>query len=111
MNNLNENKIHSLFATDDDFADLLREFVQGLPNRQQSLKDCVENGELERLTRIVHQLKGACGGYGFPSLTHAARALEEQLRTGVELSELREQILQFADMLSLVSAESGPTAS
>lgn len=110
MHKSNEITIHSLFATDEDFADLLREFVAGLPNRQQSLKDCVENRDLERLTRIIHQLKGACGGYGFPDLTDAARTLEEQLRTGVELSELHDQILQFADLLSRVSAEPAPTA-
>ncbi|XZE21850.1 Hpt domain-containing protein [Pirellulaceae bacterium SH449] len=110
MNKSNEYKIHSLFATDEDFTDLLREFVHSLPYRQQSLTDCLENRDLERLTRIIHQLKGACGGYGFPSLTDAARALEEQLRAGVELSELREQILRFADLLSLVTTDPAPTA-
>jgi len=98
----NTAQIYSDLAGDPDLADLLHEFVCNLAIRQQSLRDHLQRGEEEPLTRIIHQLKGACGGYGFHTLTDAAHIIEEQLRQGRSINELREQIENFIDSLSLV---------
>ncbi|MFN7840463.1 MAG: Hpt domain-containing protein [Pirellula sp.] len=104
MSNEKSTQIHSSLAGDEDFSDLVSEFVKGLPSRQQSLRDHLQNQDVQRLTRLIHQLKGACGGYGFPSLTDAARDLENQFRQGRSLEELTTQIESFIDSLSMVTS-------
>ncbi|MFN7874449.1 MAG: Hpt domain-containing protein [Pirellula sp.] len=97
--------LYSNLAGDPDFSDLLHDFVNNLSHRQQSLKECLDKNEPERLTRIIHQLKGACGGYGFPTLTEAARILEDHLRQVRSLDEIRTEIEVFIETLSLATAE------
>jgi HPt (histidine-containing phosphotransfer) domain-containing protein len=104
MSNQNNTLIHSTLAGDEDFSDLLSEFVKGLASRQQSLREYLQNRDEQRLTRLIHQLKGACGGYGFSSLTDAAGKIEDQLRGGCSLDELVTQIESFIDTLSLVTS-------
>ncbi|MCU0718927.1 MAG: Hpt domain-containing protein [Pirellula sp.] len=104
MSNQNNTLIHSTLAGDEDFSDLLSEFVKELASRQQSLREHLQNRDEPRLTRLIHQLKGACGGYGFSSLTDAAGDIEDQLRGGCSLEELVTQIENFIDSLSLVTS-------
>lgn len=98
-------QLYSNLAGDPDFSDLLREFVNNLSQRQQSLRECLDKNQTERLTRIIHQLKGACGGYGFPTLTDAACIIEDQLRQGRSLDEIRDEIELFIETLSLATAD------
>jgi histidine phosphotransfer protein HptB len=72
--------IRSQYADDPDMADLVDLFVGEMPARLTSLRAAWEAGEVEGLTRLTHQLTGACAGYGFPSVGKAARELELRLR-------------------------------
>ena len=38
----------------------------------QALGEALNNGQFDELRRLAHQLKGAAGCYGFPTLTEAA---------------------------------------
>jgi len=69
--------IRSEFADDPDMADILDDFVAHLPERLSAMTEALANNHHEELTRLAHQLKGAGGGYGYPSLTEASRELEE----------------------------------
>ena len=40
------------------------------------MRQSLAGGQLEELRRLAHQLKGAGGSYGYPSLTEACKALE-----------------------------------
>ena len=52
---------------------------RGLPQRLNSIMSAYEQSHRDQLIRIVHQLKGSGGGYGFPQLTDAADKLEQRL--------------------------------
>ena len=41
------------------------------------------SGELLDLARLAHQLKGAAGGYGYPSISSAARDVEQHAKASV----------------------------
>ena len=69
-------------ADDEEMAPLVEQFVASLPARATALLEATFAGDLTRLARLAHQLKGAAGGYGFPTITDAA-ALLEQAATGV----------------------------
>ena len=44
------------------------------------------------------QLKGAAGGYGFPSITQAAKDLETSAKAQEDLDRLREDVDSLADL-------------
>jgi len=69
----------SRFVDDPELADVLKTFVSRLPERVTALRAEGKPGS-ENLTRLVHQLKGAAGGYGFDPISHAAARLEDALR-------------------------------
>ncbi|MBM4091545.1 MAG: response regulator, partial [Planctomycetes bacterium] len=68
--------IVSQFADDRDFADILAGFVERLSNQSETLCKALEEDRLEDAERLAHQLKGAGGGYGYPTLSEAAKSLE-----------------------------------
>lgn len=69
----------SEFAQDEDMRDLVAMFVEELPEKIRALEKLSESRELDSLRRLAHQLRGACGGYGFPTVGAAAGKLEQSL--------------------------------
>ena len=68
--------IDSELADDPDLADILNDFVLGLPDQLARMREALADKRFDDLRRIAHQLKGAGGGYGYPALTESARGLE-----------------------------------
>lgn len=79
--------LKSEFAADPDMSDLVQEFVAELPARIDSVVNAFKSRETKDLLRISHQLKGAGGGYGFPSITDAAAKVEHLLKTSESSDE------------------------
>ena len=74
--------IKSEFADATDFASILDEFVAGLGDKMDSIKQALDNNDLPTCQRMGHQLKGAGGSYGYPSLSEAAKDLELAAKAG-----------------------------
>lgn len=91
--------IHSNLADDESIADLLEEFVDSLHGKGQCIEDFVSQADLVNLKKIIHQLRGACGGYGFPQLTEAAEVIDENLKLGICLDDLRPKLSNFVSSL------------
>lgn len=51
-------------------------FLSELPKRIQSLEQAIAASDLPLFRRLTHQMKGAAGSYGYPSISQAALALE-----------------------------------
>ena len=71
----------SQFAGEPEMAELVELFVTELPGRVAALSAAWSEGRVNDVTRMAHQLKGASGGYGFPTIGEAAGKLEAQLRS------------------------------
>jgi len=69
--------VRSAFADDPDLAGIIDPFIASLPEKIRAMRDALAYNDHEGLRRLAHQLKGAGGGYGYPSLTDKARALED----------------------------------
>lgn len=80
--------IYSTFGNDPDFAELVEMFIDEIPVRMQALMDAFDSGDAEQVRRLAHQLKGAGGSYGFGEMTAPAAALEQAIKSGVELPEV-----------------------
>jgi response regulator RpfG family c-di-GMP phosphodiesterase len=82
----------SEFANDPDIADILAEFVRLLGDRAMTLTGALARNDMEGLKRVVHQLKGAAGGYGFPSITEQAKAVEDAISNAGDRTELKKAV-------------------
>jgi PAS domain S-box-containing protein len=56
--------------------DLVTEFVDSLPGKVQNMTAYLEQNDMTLLRQVVHQLRGAGGGYGFAPLTQPATSAE-----------------------------------
>jgi len=68
--------ISSQWADDSELANILNDFVEGLPAKLAAMRAALAANCYDEVRRTAHQLKGAGGGYGYPGLTEAARGLE-----------------------------------
>ena len=82
-------EIHSELANDSDLSDVIDQFVSRLPRRVEEMRQALDNGDYDQLRRLAHQLKGAGGSYGYPSLNGAAVTLEDAAKAeDVEATKL-----------------------
>ncbi|MCA9273414.1 MAG: Hpt domain-containing protein [Phycisphaerales bacterium] len=81
-------------------AELVTEYVGKMPQRVHSMLIAYESSHREQLIRIVHQLKGSGGGYGFPQLTVVAGRLEQRL-LGVTDREITTVDNEFRALIEL----------
>jgi len=68
------------------------QFVIQLSPQVAEMQKCLDEADLDRLQVLVHQLKGAGGGYGFAELTHLAAAAEESIKSGLDLQQVKREV-------------------
>jgi PAS domain S-box-containing protein len=95
----------SELAEEADLADLVGEFVEGLPARVDALEAAMVRNDLAVIARLAHQLKGAAGSYGFPTITTAANAVEENAKAHVCVDALRRQLEVLASLCRRAGAD------
>lgn len=86
----------SEFADDEDLIELVEMFVEELPDRASSIAKALADADYATLRTLAHQLKGAAGGYGFPTISDVAQSLEETCKVDKDLEKLTAQVQQIA---------------
>ncbi len=84
--------LHSDLADDPDMAPLVKKFLSNLTPKVASMEESLSSGRRDELGRLAHQLKGAGGGYGFPTISDAARSVEECVRDDADLQQLQHAV-------------------
>ena len=64
-------------------------FVARLPGRVDELDSLCTSHEMEKLGTLIHQLKGAGSGYGFPAISRIAATTEATVRSNAEFDAVR----------------------
>ena len=82
----------SAFASDPKYGKLLERFVARLPERVSKLARLTRAGDLDGLRQCVHQLKGACHGYGFAAITELASRAEDAIKSRGALEAVEGEI-------------------
>jgi CheY-like chemotaxis protein len=93
-----EEVIHSTFHDDPHFREILKQYVQGLAGQVDRLRQAAS---AERL-RLVHQMKGAAGMYGYPQFGELAAVLEAALherREDTLINELLDEMEIMANQI------------
>jgi CheY-like chemotaxis protein/HPt (histidine-containing phosphotransfer) domain-containing protein/anti-sigma regulatory factor (Ser/Thr protein kinase) len=77
-----EQVLLSDLADDPDMQELIGQFLQQLAARIAVIDASRSLGERKALASVAHQLKGAAGGYGYMSISEAARTVERYASAG-----------------------------
>ncbi len=97
--------IRSKLVDDPDYAELVSDFVSNIPQRVLSIRNSMEQGDSKQLCTLIHQLKGACGSYGFHEVTPYATTLEGQLRSGATVLSLVDTLEAFIETCLRMTAD------
>jgi len=81
-------RLVSELAGDPDMAELVAMYISEMPTRVEAIEQASAEEDLDTLATLLHQLKGSAGGYGFPSITEAAREAEELAKAGTAVPQL-----------------------
>ena len=85
-------------SDDPDMIEIVEMFIDELPSRATAIQEALNENDLGSLAMLVHQLKGAAGGYGFPTITDMARQLEQTAKTEQDLAKLSRQVEDLASL-------------
>jgi len=101
--------LRSQYASDADMRAIIALFVREMPARAARLSEYWECSDFVNLAHMVHQLRGAGAGYGFPSISEAAGRFEQGLKPlppGASVPEtpsLRDQFLSLLELCQRVT--------
>jgi CheY-like chemotaxis protein/HPt (histidine-containing phosphotransfer) domain-containing protein len=90
------------FKDDPDLMEVLGKFVGTLPERVQKLSELLARNDLAELGRLVHQMKGASGGYGFPVLSKIAAKAEQKIKAKEPLEAVAADVNELIGMIRRV---------
>jgi HPt (histidine-containing phosphotransfer) domain-containing protein len=91
--------IKSSLADNPRMQTIIPEFVSGLPGEVRKMTDLLERNDLPALQKIVHQLRGASGGYGFELATAVANRAEEAIKVGNALESITAEINSLIEVI------------
>jgi PAS domain S-box-containing protein len=91
--------IKSSLAGNPRMMKIIPEFVDGLAAEVRKLNDLLEQNNLAALQKVVHQLRGASGGYGFGAVTEPATKAENSILSGKPLHAITIEIKALIDII------------
>ena len=74
-------------------------FVSRLPDRVSALVSLSEAGDMEELRRVLHQLKGAGTGYGFPTITQTAARAEASIKASAGIEAIKSEVDELITLI------------
>ena len=84
--------LKSSFDDDPDMKEAIEEFVASLPQRVAALNRHYRERRLSDLRRVLHQLNGSGGSYGYDGVTELAAQAEIALNANYSLVTIREAL-------------------
>ena len=78
----NEDILLSQYADRPVIVRLLGDFVGRLNGRVLEMQAAIAASQTEDLRRVAHQIKGTAGSFGYPTLSAAAKTLEDNAKLG-----------------------------
>ncbi len=92
----------SPLAADPDFAELIVLFVEELQEQMCELGSAVESLDHQAIHGLAHAIKGSAGGYGFDSVTDAARDLDELAKVNAEANQVNAAFEQLRGLCNRI---------
>jgi HPt (histidine-containing phosphotransfer) domain-containing protein len=102
-------KLRSVYAGDPDMQEIIGKFISELPGRVTEIEDLLLSHDFETLRRVVHQLKGAGGGYGFGEITTCAAEAERAIKTPGSIEQIERDVKSLIGLIQRVDGFSAIT--
>jgi PAS domain S-box-containing protein len=91
--------IRSTLAGDPRMREVIPAFVGRLPGKVRQMLYLLEHQDLVALQKIVHDILGTGGGYGFAPLSLSARKAQDSLRAGAALEPITSEINSLIEIM------------
>jgi len=91
--------IKSALATQSGMMEIITEFVDGLPGEVKKMTDSLEKKDMTALRQVVHQLRGAAGGYGFAAVTQPATSVEKTIDASGTVEAITAEIKSLIEVV------------
>ena len=89
------------YLNDQGMAKIINIFLDEIPKRIAALQVFFNEDNRDEFCKMIHQLKGAGGGYGFTIITRTALGIEKKLR--IPKKEWKEEIQKnFEDFIAIL---------
>ena len=79
-------------------AKLVERFIAGLPQRISAIEAAAASADWNQVKSLVHQLKGAAGGYGFAAVSMSAARVESAVTMGADAAEVGKYVTSLAQL-------------
>lgn len=89
---------------DIDLKHIIPGFLERKQNDISRLTELLNNKDIDGLKAIGHELKGACGSYGFTNLATVAKNIEMQAK-GSDLAAIEKSVNEFKEILENMEVE------
>jgi HPt (histidine-containing phosphotransfer) domain-containing protein len=90
--------IVSTLARHPELVRLVEAFVDDLPRRLASIERAMADANVHALKRLIHQLRGSAGGFGFAAITELAASIERAADAGADVTNLRDGVEALASL-------------
>lgn len=80
-----------------DLIDLIDKFISRLPGMWDSIRQAHKVQDEEEFLRLIHQMKGVGGGYGYPVLTELCSQIEFQTE-----NQNHEKVIELMEEFNLM---------
>jgi PAS domain S-box-containing protein len=94
--------LRSELAEDPEMAPFLPGFLAVLPEKVAALASLRRRTDLEELRRVLHQLKGSGGMYGFPQITDSAAEAERRVKEQEPLQAVQAAVEELVRLVRSV---------
>ena len=85
------------FSDDPDMLEIIEMFIDGLSERIDSILTAFEDRNFTTVSGISHQLAGASGGYGYPSLSEFAFDVEKLAKQDAGEDQIEAALIVLVD--------------
>jgi response regulator RpfG family c-di-GMP phosphodiesterase len=92
-------RIKSTLASDPRMMEIIPIFVDRLPAKVRRMLELLERHDLVALQKVVHELVGTAGGYGFSPVSPPARRAEQSLKAGNPLEPIAADIKALVEII------------
>jgi len=91
--------IKSSLAGDPRMMKIIPLYVDRLPDKVRKILELLDHHDLVELQRVIHDLVGTAGGYGFAPVSPPARRAEQSIRGGDALESVTTAIKSLIDVI------------
>jgi HPt (histidine-containing phosphotransfer) domain-containing protein len=98
MGSQSDSVLYSELQDDPDLLPLIEHFVCRLIDKSDRMLELLKSRRFDEIAQLAHQLKGAGGGYGYPTLSEAARSVELAAKNDPEVEPVKQLILDLSEL-------------